>query len=152
MVSRSWPRPCKPWNTREHPYPGIGFPQYSLSRVVSMFTCSVLRCSNPGAAFAANGRNLAAKYHEAYVCARHKAMIDGGEPWDVDGQVVLMGRDLAPILQSWCARPCTGSAGFTLTLEITGHIVPVEIFLLPAEARDLSSFISRTKNDGEKRL
>jgi hypothetical protein len=59
----------------------------------------------------------------------------------MEGGNVLMGRDLAPILKNWSARPCVGSEGFTLTLEIAGQIKPVEVFLLPTEARTLSSFI-----------
>ena len=91
--------------------------------------------------------NLAAAYHEAYICAEHKALIEGGSPWDMEGGNVLMGRDLAPILLNWSARPSVGSEGFTLTLEIRGQIKPVEVFLMPSEARSLSSFIDAANND-----
>jgi hypothetical protein len=113
-----------------------------------MFTCSVLRCTNPGAAFTAGSQNLVAGYHEAYVCVEHKALIEAGEPWDMEGHSVLMGRDLAPILDSWSARPSAGSEGFTLTLEIAGQIKPVEVFLMPEEAKTLSSFIDAANNGG----
>jgi hypothetical protein len=66
----------------------------------------------------------------------------------MEGGNVLMGRDLAPILENWSARPSVGSAGFTLTLEIAGQIKPIEVFLLPTEARTLSSFIDAANDDG----
>jgi hypothetical protein len=113
-----------------------------------MFTCSVLRCTNLGSAFAAGSQTLVAGYREAYVCAEHKAVIDAGAPWDMEGHTVLMGQDLAPILENWHARPSVGSEGFTLTLEIAGQIKPVEVFLMPTEAMTLSSFIDAANNDG----
>ncbi len=85
--------------------------------------------------------NRATGYHEAYICARHKALIEGGAPWDMEGRYVLMGQDIAPVLENWSARPSTGSEGFTLTLEIVGQLKPLEVFLMPAEARTLSAFI-----------
>ncbi|MET1086963.1 MAG: hypothetical protein ABWY04_07570 [Arthrobacter sp.] len=88
-----------------------------------------------------------AGYHEAYVCVEHKALMEAGEPWDMEGRWVLMGRDLAPVLDSWSARPSAGSEGFTLTLEIAGQIKPLEVFLMPEEARMLSSFIDAANND-----
>jgi hypothetical protein len=114
-----------------------------------MFTCSVLRCTNPGSAFTAGCQNLQAPgYHEAYICTEHKALIEAGAPWDMEGRNVLMGQDLAPILANWSARPSVGSEGFTLTLEIEGQIKPFEVFLMPSEARTLSSFINAANADG----
>jgi len=100
---------------------------------------------NPGSAFMAGNQNAAIGYHEAFVCARHKALIASGTPWDMEGRTVLMGQDLAPTLEKWSVRPCVGSAGFTLTLEIAGQIKPVEVFLMPTEARTLSTFIGAAK-------
>ena len=102
---------------------------------------------NPGSAFTAGSQSLVAGYREAYVCAEHKAVIDAGAPWDMEGQTVLMGQDLAPILENWHARPSVGSEGFTLTLEIAGQIKPVEVFLMPTEAMTLSSFIDAANSD-----
>ena len=96
---------------------------------------------NPGSAFMAGNQNAALGYREAFVCARHKALIESGAPWDMEGRNVLMGQDLAPILENWSVRPCVGSAGCTLTLEIAGQIKPVEVFLMPSEARTLSVYI-----------
>lgn len=106
-----------------------------------MFTCSVLRCSNPGSAFTAGSQRATTGYHEAFVCAEHRALIDAGAPWDMEGRHVLMGQDLPPILENWSARLCAGSKGFTLTLEIAGQLKPLEVFLMPTEARTLSTFI-----------
>lgn len=92
--------------------------------------------------------NLAAGYHEAYICAEHKALIEAGSPWDMEGRIVLMGRDLAPVLENWSARPSVGSEGFTLTLEVAGQIKPFEVFVLPTEARTLSSIIDAANDDG----
>jgi hypothetical protein len=86
-------------------------------------------------------------YPEAYVCAEHKAMIDLGCPWDMEGHNVVMGQDLAPVLATWSARPSVGSEGFTLTLEIKGGIKPIEVFLKPAEARTLSMFLDAANGD-----
>ncbi|MDQ0871073.1 hypothetical protein QFZ70_003546 [Arthrobacter sp. V1I9] len=107
-----------------------------------MINCSVLRCTNPGSAFVAGTQNLTVGYHEAYVCAEHKTLIDAGTPWDMQERHVLMGHDLAPVLGNWSARPSTGSNGFTLRLEIAGQIKPFEVFLMPTEAKMLSTFIS----------
>lgn len=87
-------------------------------------------------------------YHEAYVCAGHKALIDSGSPWDMEGRFVLMGQDLAPLLESWSARAGVGSEGFTLTLEIACRVKPFEVFLMPAEAGTLFTFIAAAHNDG----
>ncbi|MGF9648099.1 hypothetical protein AAIH32_09005 [Pseudarthrobacter oxydans] len=95
----------------------------------------------PGSAFVAGNQNAARGYHEAFVCAKHKALMETGTPWDMEGRNVLMGQDLAPILENWSVRPCVGSAGCTLTLEIAGQIKPVEVFLMPSEARTLSTYI-----------
>lgn len=102
---------------------------------------------NPGSAFMAGSQNAVAGYHEAFVCAKHKALIEGGSPWDMEGRNVLMGQDLAPILQNWSARPSVGSEGFTLTLEIVGQIKPVEVFLMPTEARTLSTFMGAANGE-----
>jgi hypothetical protein len=95
----------------------------------------------------AGGQNAAAGYHEAFVCAEHRALIEAGCPWDMEGRDVLMGQDLAPILKNWSARPSCGSEGFTLTLEIEGQIKPIEVFLLPTEAKTLSTFIDAANGD-----
>lgn len=113
-----------------------------------MIECSVLRCTNPGTAFIA-GDHSASGFREAYICADHKALIDAGAPWDMDENIVLMGRDLAPLLEYWSARPSAGSEGFTLTLQIAGRIEPVEVFLMPNEAKSLSSFIDAANSDAE---
>jgi hypothetical protein len=107
---------------------------------------------NPGSAFMAGCLNLAAGYHEAFICAEHKTLIEAGSPWDMEGGKVLMGRDLAPILENWSARPSVGSEGFTLTFEIAGQIKPFEVFLLPTEARTLSAFIDAANDDGGRRF
>lgn len=113
-----------------------------------MITCSVLRCTNSGAAFVAGNQTAVAGYHEAYICEQHKALIDAGAPWDMDDEHnVLLGRDLAPILENWSARPSVGSEGFTLTLEIAGKLEPVEIFLMPTDARTLSTFIDAANSN-----
>lgn len=36
-------------------------------------------------------------------------VIEAGTPWDMEGHYVLMGQDLAPILDSWSAWPGAGS-------------------------------------------
>lgn len=114
-----------------------------------MLTCTVLRCTKPGSGFVAGHRKSATDYHEAYVCAEHKALIETGSPWDMEGCIVLMGQDLAPILVNCSARPCVGSQGFTLTLEIACHIKPLEVFLGPAEARALLNFIQPASNEAD---
>jgi hypothetical protein len=93
-------------------------------------------------------QNPPAGYHEAYICADHKALIEAGSPWDMEGRNVLMGQDLAPILENWSARPSMGSQGFTLTLEIAGQIKPFEVFLMPTEAKTLSTFIDAVNGEG----
>ncbi|MFF1252958.1 hypothetical protein ACFVYC_10755 [Pseudarthrobacter sp. NPDC058329] len=111
-----------------------------------MLTCSVLRCTNPGFVFVDGAQNIAC-CPEAYVCAEHKALIDAGASWDMEGRHVLMGQDLAPNLADWSARRSVGSAGFTLTLEIVGQMKPVEVFVRPAQARALSNLISAGNGD-----
>lgn len=106
-----------------------------------MINCSVLRCTNPGSAFVAGTQNLTVGYHEAYVCAEHKTLMDAGTPWDMQERYVLMGHDLAPVLGNWSARPSAGSNGFTLRLEIAGQIKPLEVFLTLTEAKTLAAFI-----------
>lgn len=117
------------------------FLQHLLSSVASMLNCSVLRCTNLGSAFVAGNRKSAAGYHEAYVCAQHKALIEAGSPWDMEGRIVLMGQDLASVLEKWSARPSVGSEGLTLTLEGASCLKPCEFFLMPAEARALFKFL-----------
>jgi hypothetical protein len=107
-----------------------------------MITCSVLRCTNPGFAFVMAGQRLTAGYREAYVCAEHKALIEAGSPWDMQGRNVLIGQDMAPTLERWSARPNVMAGGFTLTLEIAGHIKPIEFLLTPSQARALAMFIA----------
>jgi hypothetical protein len=114
-----------------------------------MLTCSVLRCTNPGSAFIAGNRCPTSRYQEACICTEHKALIDAGSPWDMDGGTVLMGQDLAPVLENWSARPSVGSEGFTLTLDIAGQIRPFEVFLMPTEARTLSTFIDAANGDAD---
>jgi hypothetical protein len=113
-----------------------------------MVTCSVLRCTNPGSAFIVGSQPLASGYHEAYVCAGHKTLIEAGAPWDMEGPMVLMGQDLAPILENWRIRASVGSEGFTVTLELAGQMKPVEVFLMPSEVRTLSGFIEAANNGG----
>ncbi|WP_461172218.1 hypothetical protein M1D93_14615 [Arthrobacter sp. Z1-9] len=67
-----------------------------------------------------------------------------GSPWDMEGRNVLMGQDLAPVVEKWSVRQSVGSAGFTLTLEVAGRLKPLEVFLMPAEAMSLSGFIHAT--------
>ena len=76
------------------------------------------------------------------------ALIEAGSPWDMEGHIVLMGQDLAPILHNWSIRASVGSEGFTLTLEIACQVKPLEVFLRPAEARTLLAFINAAENDG----
>ncbi len=59
----------------------------------------------------------------------HKALIGAGFPWDMQGREVLIGQDMAPILERRSARPSVGAGGFTLTLDIEGQIKPIEFFL-----------------------
>jgi hypothetical protein len=113
-----------------------------------MITCSVLRCTNAGSAFLVGNQNLVAGYHEAFVCAEHKALIEAGSPWGMEERYVLLGRDMAPVLQTWSARPSAGSEGFTLTLEIANQAKPIEVFLTSSEARMLAQFISAANGDG----
>lgn len=97
----------------------------------------------------AGSQNAAAGYHEAFVCAEHRALIEAGSPWDMEGRNVLMGQDLAPLLENWSARPSVGSEGFTLTLEIAGQIKPFEVFVMPTEARTMSTFIDAANGDSD---
>jgi hypothetical protein len=111
-----------------------------------MATCSVLRCTNPGSAYAA-GSHPAAGYHSAYVCGEHRALIESGSPWDMEGCSVLTGQDMPPVLENWSARPSEGSEGFRLTLEAAGGIKPFEVFLTPTEAKTLASFLYAAHGD-----
>lgn len=78
----------------------------------------------------------------------HKTLIDAGNPWDMEERFVLMGKDIAPMLKNWSARPSAGSEGFTLTLEIAGQIKPIEVFLKPTDAKMLAIFIDAAGSDG----
>lgn len=124
-----------------------GFSQRPLSTIANMLTCTVLRCTNSGSGFIAGSQKAAVGYHEAYVCAEHKALIEAGSPWDMEGRIVLMGQDLAPILSNWSVRRSVGSEGFTLTLEVACHVMPFEVFLKPVEARALFNFLGAANND-----
>lgn len=130
-----------------------GFFQYSASTVAGMLPCPVLRCINPGAAFVVSNQDSVGGYREAYVCVEHKAVIDAGSPWYMEGHSVLIGEDIPPVLETWSARPSVGCEGFTLTLHVAGHREPFEVFLTPAGAKTLAVFINATNNDsGHRRL
>lgn len=107
-----------------------------------MLPCPVLRCTNVGAAFVTGSHDRWGGYQEAYVCADHKALIDAGDPWYMDGHSVLMGADIPPVLKGWSARPGVAVEGFTLTLHVAGQTEPVDVFLTPAEAKALVRFIN----------
>lgn len=118
-----------------------------------MLSCPVLRCTNRGAAFVMGSQGLAGGYREAYVCVEHKALIDAGSPWYMDGHWVLMGDDIPPVLEGWSACPSIGADGFTLTLHIVRQAQPIKIFLTPTEARTLALIItSATNGIGPQRL
>jgi hypothetical protein len=127
---------------------GCRFPPTSGRYFQRMLICSVLRCTNPGSAFVAGTGNVTASSPEAYVCPEHKKRMDAGAPWDMQERHVLIGHDLAPVLANWSARPSTGSEGFVLRLELMGEIKPVEVFLMPSEARTLSTFLQAFNNRG----
>ncbi|VXB78161.1 conserved hypothetical protein [Arthrobacter sp. 9AX] len=99
-----------------------------------MITCSVLRCTNFGSEFLAGRQGPDSSPTEAYVCAEHIGLINSGALWDMQGRDVLLGQDVAPALESWSVRQSAGSDGFTLTLELSGKIRPVELFLTPPQA------------------
>lgn len=65
----------------------------------------------------------------------------------MEANFVLMGQDIAPILENWSARPSVGSEGFTLTFYIVGKIKPIEVFLKPTEAKTLAMFIDAANSD-----
>jgi hypothetical protein len=65
----------------------------------------------------------------------------------MEGRSILVGQDMPQILENWFARPCVGSEGFTLTLEVAGRIKPFEVFLTPTEAKALASFLYAANND-----
>lgn len=113
-----------------------------------MLPCPVLRCMNPGAAFVTCSHDRRGGYREAYVCAGHKASIDAGDPWYMEGRSVLMGPDIPPVLESWSARPSVAVEGFTLTLHVAGQIEPVDVFLAPTEAKTLIRFINSVNTAG----
>lgn len=105
--------------------------------------CSVLGCTNPGSNMVAGGGN-----HEVYVCTEHKALMDAGAPWDLQGRSVVMDQDLAPLVEGWQARPSAGAGGLTLSLELAGQAEPIHVFLPPAEARALAAFIRAANGEG----
>lgn len=83
----------------------------------------------------------------------HKASIDDGLPWYMEGHAVLVGEDIPPVLETWSARPSVGCEGFTLTLHVAGRREPFEVFLTPAGAKTLAAFINTANNDsGTRRL
>lgn len=125
-----------------------GFSQYPLSTVAAMLPCPVLRCANLGAAFVAACQGQSGCYREAYVCAEHRALIDGGAPWYMEGHCVLMGQDIPPVLESWSARPGLGAEGFTLTMHVAGRAEASDVFLTPTTARALALFIIAANSDG----
>jgi hypothetical protein len=112
-----------------------------------MLPCPVLRCTNPGAAFVVGRQGHRGGYREAYVCDDHKALIDAGSPWCMEGHSVLLGQDITPVLESWSARPSVGAEGFTLTLQVAGQIKPFDVFLTASEAKTLAAFINAASND-----
>jgi hypothetical protein len=106
-----------------------------------MITCSVLRCQNPGSGFVTGGRKRR-DFHEAYVCAEHKARIDSGSHWDIQDTHVLMDQDLAPALERWSGRDSMGTPGYTLSFEAPGQDKPFEVFLTPADVKYLRKHFS----------
>lgn len=117
---------------------------------MGMLPCPVLRCVHPAGAFVAGKQGLGDDYREAYVCFEHKALIDAGAPWQMEGPSVLMGQDIAPVLEGCSARPGVGAEGFTLTLRVAGQIAPVDVFLTPTEARTLAVFINAATSDSAR--
>ena len=111
-------------------------------------TCAVLRCPNPGSAILDVGQDPAAGSQEFSVCAEHKALMDSGAPWDMEGRSVVIGRDMAPAVTGWRARPGAGADGFTLSLEIAGQPEPIHVFLRPDQARALAAFITAANGEG----
>jgi hypothetical protein len=71
------------------------------------------------------GSHPAVGYHSAHICGEHRALIESGSPWDMEGCSILVGQDMPQILENWFARPSVGSEGFTLTLEVAGRIKPL---------------------------
>jgi hypothetical protein len=113
-----------------------------------MKTCAVLQCPNPGSALVMSGQDPAAGGHELYVCTEHKAAMEAGAPWDLEGGSVVTGPDMAPLVKGWRARPSAGAEGFTLSLEVAGQAQEIQVFLRPAEARTLAAFITAANDDG----
>jgi hypothetical protein len=107
---------------------------------MTMRTCSVLRCQNPGSTSVVAGHKSTG-FHEVYVCAEHGARIDAGAYWDLRGDDVVMDRDMAPALLGWSLLPSAGTNGFTLVLEAAGRSEPIEVFLTPAESKSLALFL-----------
>lgn len=111
-----------------------------------MLSCPVLRCMNFGAAFVV-GRGLRGGYCEAYVCADHKALIDAGSPWYMEGRLVLIGEEIPPVLEGSSVRPSMGADGFTLILDVAGQPKPFEVLLTPREARMLAVNMHTASDD-----
>jgi hypothetical protein len=111
-------------------------------------TCAVPRCPNRGSVIVDVGQDQAAGSQELSVCAEHKALMDSGAPWDIEGRSVVIGLDMAPAVTGWRARPGAGADGFTLSLEIAGQPEPIHVFLRPDQARALAAFITAANGEG----
>lgn len=81
------------------------------------------------------------------MCADHKALIDAGSTWYMEGRLVLIGEDIPPVLEGSSVRPSVGSDGFTLILDVAGQTKPFEVFLTPSEARMLAVLMNTASND-----
>lgn len=127
------------------------FPTFAQYRG-GMLSCPVLRCTNPGAAFVVGSQGVRGGYREAYVCTEHKASIDAGSLWYVDGHSVLIGQDIPPVLERMSVRPSVGSEGFTLILHVAGQTEPIDVFLTPTGARTLAVFINAASSDNPPAL
>lgn len=110
-------------------------------------TCAVLRCPNPGSAIVDFGQDRAAG-QELPVCAEHKALMDSGAPWDLEGRAVVIGQDMPPAATGWRARPSAGADGFALSLEIAGQSEAMHVFVRGDQARALAAFITAANGEG----
>lgn len=106
----------------------------------------MLRCQNPGSTMVA-ARHRSADFLDVDldvnldVCAEHRAKIDAGANWDLCGEHVVMGRDIAPALERWTLLPSRGTDGFTLVLETAGRAAPIELFLTTTDSISLALFL-----------
>jgi hypothetical protein len=105
-----------------------------------MRTCSVLGCQNPGSAFVIVGHGIA-DFLDLHVCTEHEAEIEAGARWDLLGDDMTLGRDMAPALEGWSLFPSMKTDGFTLILNTAGGGEPIEIYLTTAVARSLVIFL-----------